>query len=155
MAAHPDRVRAFYDDIVPAVSDAADREAAAMQSLLERDGEAGAIGIWDWRFYDFCQRRDDYGVDAALVSEHLPLDRVLDGLFSITADVFGLRYRRVEGAAPGIRRSSSTRSAMPPVTSCSPISTRTSSRGRTSTAMLPPSRWWWVTAGPVAPTSDP
>ena len=60
---------------------------------------AGAIGVWDWRFYDFCQRRDDYGVDAALVSEHLPLDRVLDGLFSITAEVFGLRYRRVEGTA--------------------------------------------------------
>ncbi len=99
MAAHPDRVRAFYEDIVPAASGEADREAAAMQSLLERDGGTGAIGVWDWRFYDFCQRRDDYGVDAALVSEHLPLDRVLDGLFSITAGVFGLRYRRVEGTA--------------------------------------------------------
>jgi Zn-dependent oligopeptidase len=99
MAARPDRVRAFYDEILPAVSSAAGREADAMQSLLEQDGEVGPLAMWDWRFYDYRQRRDEHGVDSALVSEHLPLDRVLGGLFSITAEVFGLRYRRVEDAA--------------------------------------------------------
>jgi Zn-dependent oligopeptidase len=99
MAAHPERVRAFYGEILPAVSSAAGRDAAAMQTLLERDGGSGRVGAWDWRLYDFRQRRDEHGVDAVLVSEHLPLDRVIDGLFSITAEVFGLRYRRVEGAA--------------------------------------------------------
>jgi oligopeptidase A len=99
MAARPDRVRTFYDEILPAVSSAAGREAAGMLSLLERDGGLAPLGMWDWRFYDFRQRRDEHGVDSALVSEHLPLDRVMDGLFSITADVFGLRYRRVGDAA--------------------------------------------------------
>jgi len=96
MAAHPDRVRAFYDEILPAVSRAAQRDIRAMETLLHDEGEDDAPGIWDWRYCDFRQRRDLYGVDAALVSEHLPLEWVLDGLFAITAEVFGLRYRRVE-----------------------------------------------------------
>ncbi|MDP9271610.1 MAG: Zn-dependent oligopeptidase [Chloroflexota bacterium] len=98
MAGHPDRVRAFYDEIVPATSRAAERETAAMQAMLEADDESGPIGAWDWRFYDFRQRRDEFGVDSALVTEYLPLDRVLEGLFSITGEVFGLRYRRVPDA---------------------------------------------------------
>ena len=98
MALRPERVRAFYDEIVPAVSAAAERDVRAMQALLERDGGAGRIGIWDWRYYDGVQRREDYGLDASLVSDHLPLDRVIDGLFSITAEVLGLRYRHVPEA---------------------------------------------------------
>ncbi len=98
MAERPERVHAFYDEIVPAVSAACEREAAAMQALLEADGGEGRVGIWDNRYYDFRQRRDDYGVDASLVSEYLPLDRVLDGLFAITAEVLGLRYRRLPEA---------------------------------------------------------
>ncbi len=94
MAAHPDRVRGFYDEILPAVSEAAARDVAAMQALLDEDG--GGVGLWDWRFCDFRERRDGFGVDADLLSAHLPLDRVLDGLLAITGEVFGLRYRRVE-----------------------------------------------------------
>ena len=98
MSGHPDRVRAFYEQIVPATAGAARRETAAMQAMLEADGESGPIGAWDWRFYDFRQRRDDFGVDSALVSEHLPLDSVRDGLFALTAEVLGLRYQRVPEA---------------------------------------------------------
>jgi len=98
MAGNPDRVRAFYDEIIPATSEAARRETAAMQVLLEADGESGPIGAWDWRYYDFRQRRDEFGVDSALVSEYLPLEGVLRGLFDLTGEVFGLRYRRVPEA---------------------------------------------------------
>ncbi len=96
MAAHPDRVRAFYDEILPALSGAAARDVAAMQVLLPGGGDGDDVGPWDWRFCDFRQRRDSFGVDADLLSAHLPLDHVLDGLFAITGEVFGLRYRRVE-----------------------------------------------------------
>jgi len=98
MAGHPNRVRTFYDEIIPATSEAARRETAAMQAMLESDGESGPIGAWDWRFYDFRQRRDEFGVDSALVSEYLPLEGVLRGLFDLTGEVFGLRYQRVPEA---------------------------------------------------------
>jgi thimet oligopeptidase len=98
MARNPERVRAFYDEIVPATTSAAERETAEMQELLARDGEDGPIGAWDWRFYDFRQRRDGFGVDSAVVSEFLPLERALEGMFALTAEVFGLVFRRVPEA---------------------------------------------------------
>jgi len=98
MAGHPDRVRAFYDEIGPAVSEAAGREVAAMQALLDRDGGGEPVGFWDWRHCDFLQRRDEHGVDAAMVSEYFPLERVIAGLFELTAEVMGLRYERVPDA---------------------------------------------------------
>jgi thimet oligopeptidase len=98
MAGHPGRVTAFYDEIVPAVSKAADAEVRAMQELLAGDGQEGPIGAWDWRFYDFRQRREGFGVDSAAVTEYLALDEVIEGMFALTAEVFGLRYRKAEEA---------------------------------------------------------
>ncbi len=98
MAGGPDRVRAFYDELVPPLRAAAEREMAEMRRLLEEDGEQGSIQAWDWLYYDTRQSREEYGVDQNQVSEYLPLDGVLDGMFAITGDVFGLDYRRVADA---------------------------------------------------------
>ncbi|HET8571493.1 MAG TPA: M3 family metallopeptidase [Candidatus Limnocylindria bacterium] len=98
MAGNPDRVRAFYDELVPPLKAAAEREMAEMRRLLEADGEQRGIEAWDWLYYDTRQSREEYGVDQNQVSEYLPLDGVLDGMFAITGDVFGLDYRRVEDA---------------------------------------------------------
>jgi Zn-dependent oligopeptidase len=96
MAGRPERVTAFYDEIVPALSQAADAEVRTMQDLLAGDGQEGPIGVWDWRFYDFRQRREQFGVDSAAVQEYLPLDQVMQGMFALTGEVLGLRYRKVE-----------------------------------------------------------
>ena len=93
MAGGPDRVDAFYRELLPAVARATEQELAAMTPLL-----GAPIAAWDWRYYDEQVRRDQFGVDQNLVSEYFPLDAVLDGMFAITGEVFGLSYRRVEDA---------------------------------------------------------
>jgi thimet oligopeptidase len=98
MAGSPERVRAFYDDLLPAIRSATDRELARLGELMVADGHAGAITGWDWRYYDELLRRTEYGVDQERLSEYLPLGDVLDGLFAITGEVFGLAYRRVDAA---------------------------------------------------------
>jgi thimet oligopeptidase len=98
MAGGPERVQAFYDELVPSLKAAAEREMAEMGRLLEQDGEQGSVQAWDWLYYDTRQSREQYGVDQNEVSEYLPLDGVLDGMFAITGDVFGLDYRRVDDA---------------------------------------------------------
>jgi thimet oligopeptidase len=98
MAGRPERVQAFYDELVPSLKAAAEREMAEMGRLLEQDGEQGSVQAWDWLYYDTRQSREQYGVDQNEVSEYLPLDGVLDGMFAITGDVFGLDYRRVDDA---------------------------------------------------------
>ena len=98
MARTPDRVRAFYDDLLPPLEAGVRRELEAMAERLHADGHPGPITGWDWRYYDEAARRGEFGVDQNLVAEHFPLDRVMDGMFAITGDVLGLDYRSVEDA---------------------------------------------------------
>jgi Zn-dependent oligopeptidase len=98
MAGSPERVHAFYDDLVPPLEEAADRETDALRALHAAAGHSDALQPWDWRYYDTQQARQDHGVDQNLVSEYLPLDQVLDGMFALTGEVFGLEYCRVPEA---------------------------------------------------------
>ena len=98
MAGSPERVEAFYDEIVPPLRAAAQREVAVLQERAERDGIEGPIQPWDWTYYDNRQSREEHGVDQNLVSQYLPLEPVIDGMFELTSEVFGLEYRKVPDA---------------------------------------------------------
>ncbi len=98
MARTPDRVRAFYDELLPSLDAQVRRELDALADRLHADGHEGPITAWDWRYYDDALRRTEYGVDQNAISEYLPLERVMDGMFAITGEVLGLDYRPVENA---------------------------------------------------------
>jgi Zn-dependent oligopeptidase len=98
MAGSPERVSAFYRDLVPHLEAAARTEIAQLQALARADGWQDGIRTWDWLYYDTQQAREEHGVDQNLVSEYLPLDDVMQGMFELTGDVFGLDYRRVPEA---------------------------------------------------------
>jgi thimet oligopeptidase len=98
MAETPERVRAFLDELLPPIAEATERELLTLAERLARDGHTGPVTSWDWRYYDEQLRRDEYGVDQERVSEHLPLDGVMQGMFDITGEVFGLTYRHVPPA---------------------------------------------------------
>jgi thimet oligopeptidase len=98
MAGSPERVEEFYAEIVPPLRAAAEHEVAQLQERAARDGVIGPIQAWDWSYYDNQQSREEHGVDQNLVSAYLPLEPVIDGMFALTAEVFGLEYRRVPDA---------------------------------------------------------
>jgi Zn-dependent oligopeptidase len=91
-------VQSFYDEIVPPLRAAAEREVATLQERAAKDGVDGQIQPWDWTYYDNQQSREEHGVDQNLVSAYLPLEPVIDGMFELTAEVFGLEYRKVPDA---------------------------------------------------------
>ena len=97
MAGNPERVKAFYDQIVPPVETAARREVAVLQELAEEeDGITDPLQVWDWTYYDRHLSVEHYGVDQEVVSEYLPLEAVIAGMFELTGEVLGLEYRKVE-----------------------------------------------------------
>lgn len=98
MAGSPERVEEFYEQIVPPLRAAAEHEVAQLQERAARDGVIGPIQPWDWTYYDNQQSREEHGVDQNLVSAYLPLEPVIDGMFELTAEVFGLEYRKVPDA---------------------------------------------------------
>ena len=98
MAGSPERVEDFYAQIVPPLRAAAAEEVAKLQERANRDGLVGPIQAWDWTYYDNQQSREEHGVDQNEVSQYLPLEPVIDGMFALTAEVFGLEYRKVPDA---------------------------------------------------------
>jgi thimet oligopeptidase len=98
MAAKPERVRGFYEQLVPPLEAAARREIQVLRDMHADAGATDPIQPWDWAFYDTRLSVEEHGVDQQAVSEYLPLDSVLDGMFALTGDVFGLDYERVPDA---------------------------------------------------------
>ena len=47
----------------------------------------------------FKLRKEKYSVDVEKIREYFPLERVFDGLFSITQSLYGLEYKDVTRAA--------------------------------------------------------
>jgi thimet oligopeptidase len=98
MARSPERVREFYATLLPSLGTRVSADLEGLRAGLEGDGNEGPITAWDWRYYDETMRRTEYGVDQDLVSEYLPLEQVIDGMFELTGEVLGLTYHSVEDA---------------------------------------------------------
>ena len=69
-----------------------------MTDLLRRDtdDESAELQAYDWQYYDTLLRKTEYGVDPNEVAQYFELSQVLDGMFEITGEVFGLTYEHVE-----------------------------------------------------------
>lgn len=50
---------------------------------------------WDTSFYEKRLLKNKYAVDSEKVREYFPMNRVIDGLFSITQSLYGVKYRDI------------------------------------------------------------
>src|SRR5690349_2323393 len=75
-----------------------DAELAEFRRLkVKETGDQNAqIKIWDWRYFSNQLKKEKYTVDAEQLRVYFPYQRVLDGMFSIYQDIFGLKFERVE-----------------------------------------------------------
>ena len=101
MARNADTVIEFYRKLRPLVRKKALRDleelvAAKRRHTGDRDAK---IYPWDTNFYLNRIKKEKYAVDSKLVRQYFPLDAVLDGLFSITQNLYGLEYRDVTARA--------------------------------------------------------
>ncbi len=62
--------------------------------------EATTVADWQKVWLENLVKRDRYEVDASVVREYFPYDRVLRGLLEITSEIFDLSYRPVTDAPP-------------------------------------------------------
>ena len=75
-----------------------DAELAEFRKLKAAEtGDANAqVHLWDWRYYANQLKKAKYNVDAEQLRAYFPMQRVLDGMFTIYQRIFGLKYQRVE-----------------------------------------------------------
>ncbi|MGH8957249.1 MAG: M3 family metallopeptidase, partial [Acidimicrobiia bacterium] len=96
MAKNPEAVRSFYEALLPGLTEIGQTELGKLTEMLRADGAEGDLQSYDFRYYDTQLRRRDYGVDPTEVAAHFALQQVIDGMFELTGEVFGLRYRKID-----------------------------------------------------------
>jgi Zn-dependent oligopeptidase len=89
MSGGAEAVREFLDRLLPPLAALAAEERAVMQRLLATDGIEGRVQAWDWH-HCHDRQRAALGLDGSRLSEHLPFDAVLGGLFDLVREVFGV-----------------------------------------------------------------
>ncbi|HSM44356.1 MAG TPA: M3 family metallopeptidase, partial [Acidimicrobiia bacterium] len=95
MAKTPERVKEMYDELRDPLTEKGEKEKAAVAKLLEADTGDTVVQGWDWSYYDTQQRKTDYGVDNFEVAEYFPLQQVLDGMFELTSEMFGISFEEI------------------------------------------------------------
>jgi thimet oligopeptidase len=98
MAKDPETVKAFLDDLRAQVRPKFEADLARMRATVAKSDPDG-VQYWDWRYYNSKQMLEEFRVDQAEVSKYFPLQRVLDGMFAITQEMFGLKYVEIEDPA--------------------------------------------------------
>lgn len=95
MSKTPERVAEFYEELIDPLTVKARTELDVVRGLLEADTGDETVQVWDWGYYDTQQRKTDYGVDNFEVAKYFPLNQVLEGMFELTSEVFGISYREI------------------------------------------------------------
>jgi thimet oligopeptidase len=105
MAKETAAVRSFFETLRPLVRRKALRDYDELVAAKRRHtgDDRARIQPWDTSYYIDYVRNITYAVDSQRVREYLPLEAVVEGLFSITQSLYGLEYRDVtaEAAARG------------------------------------------------------
>lgn len=75
-----------------------DAELAEFQKLKARDtrNPAAKVELWDWRYYAEQLRKERFSVDAEALRVYFPMQRSLEGMFTIYQRIFGVTFTPVE-----------------------------------------------------------
>ncbi|MEQ8858076.1 MAG: M3 family metallopeptidase [Pseudomonadales bacterium] len=103
MAPSVDAVWALLDELESAARPVAERELASLEGFVRDHGDAGlaALAPWDVAFYAEKLRQAEYAYDSERLRDYFQMPRVLDGLFALIHDLYGVDIGRVDaGAVP-------------------------------------------------------
>ncbi len=93
MAGNPQAVLQMLTDLAPTALANAEREAAAIQSLINEQGGNFDLQPWDWEYYAEQVRAAQFAFDNEQVKNYFELDRVLkDGVFYSLNRFYGVRF---------------------------------------------------------------
>ena len=96
MAKNHQTVDAFLASVWAPSLEAAKREAAALQELLEQDLPGEKLQPWDWWFYAEKLRKAKYALDEEELKPYFELNNVRNGAFGVANKLYGLQFEKLE-----------------------------------------------------------
>ena len=88
-------VRQLLDQLVERVRNKAQQELFDLQQFAEQQGHLSALEPWDIAYFSEKMRQHLFDVDSEALRAYFPLEKVLQGLFSLVNTLFGLQVKAV------------------------------------------------------------
>ncbi|GIU13291.1 M3 family metallopeptidase [Shewanella sp. MBTL60-007] len=94
MAKTPEAVYKMFGSMVPAVVKNTQKEAADIQSMINKTGGNFELAPWDWAYYAELVRKEKFDLDEAAIRPYFEFDRVLeDGVFFTLKALYGVTLK--------------------------------------------------------------
>ncbi len=87
----------YINDLIAGIQPKFAAEVATIQKMKAADTHDpnAVIGTWDWRYYTNQLKKNKYAVDTEELRNYFPFQHVLDGMFRIYQDIFGLKFDQI------------------------------------------------------------
>jgi len=87
----------YISDLVAGSQPKFDSEVVELQKLKTADTNDpnAKIEVWDWRYYSNQRDKQKYAVDKEALRAYFPFKKVLDGMFNIYQNIFGLKFEKI------------------------------------------------------------
>lgn len=100
MAKNPEAVYALLQELWTPAMKRAKAEKAEMQAIMNAEGVAGELQLWDWWFYAEKLRTQKYALNEDELRPYFELNNVRDGMFGLTTKLYGLTYKDITKDVP-------------------------------------------------------
>jgi len=94
MAENPANVYQLLNNLAAVAVPAGKKEVAEIQEFAETLGFNEPIQRWDFSYYAEKLKDNKYNLNDQMLKPYFKLEKVIDGVFQLTEDLFGLTYKR-------------------------------------------------------------
>lgn len=95
MAASPEKVMHFLDELLAKAKPAAMREFEELQSFARETDGIDQLEKWDSAYYSEKLKQKLFSLDDEVLKPYFPLNQVVAGVFKVAEKLFGLHFREV------------------------------------------------------------
>ena len=92
MAKEPKNVYDLLNRLWKPALQVAKNEAADLQAMMKKDGIDDKLQPWDWWYYAEKLKKEKYDLDDEILRPYFKLENVIDGVFYVANQLFGLRF---------------------------------------------------------------
>lgn len=96
MAQHPETVKTFLNDLLAKAKPAAQREFAQLSAFAKDKDGLDHLEKWDGAYYSEKLKQELFDLDDELLKPYFPLEKVLQGAFTVAEKLFGLTFHEID-----------------------------------------------------------
>jgi peptidyl-dipeptidase Dcp len=96
MAKNEKNVYELLDNVWTPALEKAKEEAADLQAMMKKEGIAGELKGWDWRYYNEKVKKEKYDIDENEVRPYFKLENVLKGLFYVVNKLYNISFTEIK-----------------------------------------------------------